>query len=82
MVTVINVDVYHFPKFCARYFWRIANNILRNGKYDIPPLFNVPEVLSSASDKVDLFDLFAEISKNYSFDESSISFLAFPSRTI
>ena len=36
-------------------FWRIANSILNKGKSPIPPLFNDPEVLSSASDKSKLF---------------------------
>ena len=36
-------------------FWRIANSLLNKGKSSIPPLFNGPEVLSSASDKAKLF---------------------------
>ena len=36
-------------------FWRIANSVLNKGKSAIPPLFNEPEVLSSASDKAKLF---------------------------
>ena len=32
-------------------FWQIANSVLNKGKSAIPPLFNGPEVLSSASDK-------------------------------
>ena len=36
-------------------FWRIANSVLNKGKSAITPLFNGPEVLSSASDKVKLF---------------------------
>ena len=32
-------------------FWRIANSVLNKGKSAIPPLFNGPEELSSASDK-------------------------------
>ena len=36
-------------------FWRIANSVLNKGKSAIPPLFNGPEVLSSASDKAKLF---------------------------
>ena len=38
-------------KLGSRDFWRIANSVLNKGKSDIPPLFNGPEVLSSASDK-------------------------------
>ena len=36
-------------------FWRIANSVLNKGKSAIPPLFNMPEVLSSTSDKAKLF---------------------------
>ena len=36
-------------------FWRIANSVLNKGKSAIPPLFNLPEVLSSAPDKARLF---------------------------
>ena len=36
-------------------FWQIANSVLDKGKSAIPPLFNGPEVLSSASDKAKLF---------------------------
>ena len=32
-------------------FWRIANSVLNKGKSAIPPLFNGPELLFSASDK-------------------------------
>ena len=39
----------------SRDFWRIANSVLNKGKFAIPPLFNGPEVLSSASDKAKLF---------------------------
>ena len=38
-------------KLGSRDFWRIANSVLNKGKSAIPPLFNGPEVLSSASDK-------------------------------
>ena len=31
--------------------WQIANSVLNKGKFAIPPLFNNPEVLSSACDK-------------------------------
>ena len=36
-------------------FWRIANGVLNKGKSAIPHLFNDPEVLSSAYDKIKLF---------------------------
>ena len=40
----------------SRDFWRIANSVLNKVKSAIPPLFNSPEVLSSASDKAKLFE--------------------------
>ena len=42
-------------KLGSRDFWRIANIFLNKGKSAIPPLFNDPEVLLSASDKAKLF---------------------------
>ena len=36
-------------------FWKTAINVLNKVKSAIPPLFNSPEVLSSASDKAKLF---------------------------
>ena len=36
-------------------FWQIADIVLNKGKSDIPPLYNGPEVLCSASDKAKLF---------------------------
>ena len=42
-------------KLGSRDLWRIANSILNKGKSAIPPLFSVPEVSSSASDKAKLF---------------------------
>ena len=44
-------------------FWQIANSVLNKGKSATPPLFNGPEVLSSACDKAKLFD--ENFSKNY-----------------
>ena len=44
-----------FQKLGSWDFWRIANSVLNKGKSAIPPLFNGPEVLSSASDKAKLF---------------------------
>ena len=60
-------------------FWRIANSVLNKGKSAIPPLFNGPEVLSSASDKAKLFA--ENFSKNSDLDDSGISLSVFPSRT-
>ena len=37
-------------KLGSRDLWRIVNNVFSKGKYAIPPLFNGPEVLSSASE--------------------------------
>ena len=60
-------------------FWRIANSALNKDKSAIPPLFNGPEVLSSASDKAKLFA--KNFSKNSNLDDSGISLPVFPSRT-
>ena len=66
-------------KLGSRDFWRIANSVLNKGKSAIPPLFNGPEVLSSASDKAKLFA--ENFSKNSNLDGSGISLPVFPSRT-
>ena len=42
-------------KLGSRDFWRTANSVFNKGKSAIPPLFNDPKVLSSASDKTKLF---------------------------
>ena len=42
-------------KLGSRNFLRIANSVLNKGKSAIPPLFNGPELLSSASEKAKLF---------------------------
>ena len=55
---------------------RIANSILNKGKSAIPPLFNRPEVLSSASDKAKLLD--KNFSNNSNLDDSGILFTCFP----
>ena len=66
-------------KLGSRDFWRIANSVLNKGKSAIPPLFNGPKVLSSASDKAKLFA--ENFSMNSSLDDSGISLPVFPSRT-
>ena len=38
-------------KLGPRDFWQIANKVPNKGKSALPPLFNCPEMLSSASDK-------------------------------
>ena len=60
-------------------FWQIANRVLNKCKSAIPPLFNGPEVLSSASDKAKLFA--ENFSKNSNLDDSGISLPFFLSRT-
>ena len=58
---------------------QIANSVLNKGKSAIPPLFNDPVVLSSASVKAKLFaENFSEISN---LDDSGISLPVFPSIT-
>ena len=66
-------------KLGSRDFWRIANSVLNKGKSAIPPLFNGPEVLSSASDKAKLFT--ENFSKNSNLDDLGISLPVFLSRT-
>ena len=63
-------------KLGSQDFWQIANSVFNKGKAAIPPLFNGPEVLSSASDKAKLFA--KNFSKNSNHDDSGISL---PSRT-
>ena len=66
-------------KLGSRDFSRIANSVLNKGKSAIPPLFNGPKVLSSASGKAKLFA--KNFSKNSNLDDSGISLPVFPSRT-
>ena len=66
-------------KLGSRDFWRIANSVLKKGKSAIPPLFNGPEVLSSASDKGKLFA--ENFSLNSNLDDSGVSLPVFHSRT-
>ena len=68
-----------FQKLASRDFWRIANSVLNKGKSAIPPLFNRPEVLSSASDKAKLFA--ENFSFNSNLDDLGVSLNVFPSRT-
>ena len=56
-------------KLDFRDFWPIANSVLNKGKSVIPPLFNGPKALSSASDK------------NSNLDDSVIPLPVFRSRT-
>ena len=60
-------------------FWRIANSVVSKCKSAILPLFNRPEVLSSASDKAKLFA--ENFSKNSNPDDLGISLPVFPPRT-
>ena len=62
-------------KLGSRDFWQIASSVLSKGKSAIPPLFNGPEALSAASDKVKLFAV------NSNLDDSAISLPVFLSRT-
>ena len=66
-------------KLGSQDLWRIADSVLNKGKSAIPPLFNGPEVLSSASDKAKLFA--KNFSKNSNLDDSGISLPVFSSRT-
>ena len=62
-------------KLGSRDFWRIANSVLNKGKSAIPPLFNGPEVFSSASDKAKLFA--ENFSLNSNLDDSGVSLPVF-----
>ena len=68
-----------FQKLGSCDFWQIANSVLNKGKSAIPPLFNSLELLSSVSDKANLFD--ENFSQNSNFDDLGISLTVFPSRT-
>ena len=72
-------DSINSQKLGSHDFWRIANTVLNKGKSAIPPLFNGPEVLSSASDKAKLFA--ENFSLNSNLDGSGVSLPAFASRT-
>ena len=54
-------------------------SVLNKSKSAIPPLFNSPEFLSSASDKAKLFA--KNFSKSSNLDNSGISLPVFPPRT-
>ena len=67
-----------YQKLGSQGFWQTSNSVLNKGKYLIPPLFNNPEVLSSASDKAKLFT--ENFSKNSNLDDS-FSLTVFSSKT-
>ena len=71
--------IFELTEHHSQSFRQIANSVLNKGKSAIPPLFNGPEVLSSASDKAKMFSV--NFSKNSNLDESGISLPVFPSRT-
>ena len=52
-------------------FWQIVNSVLSKGKSAIPPIFNGPGVLSSASDKAKLF------AENFSKNSNLFTFFPF-----
>ena len=66
-------------KLGSQDFCRIANSVLKKGKSAIPPLFNGPQVVPSASDKAKLFA--ENFSKNSNPDDLGISLPVFPPRT-
>ena len=66
-------------KFGSRGFWQISISVVNKDKSAIPPLFNGPGVLSSASDKAELFA--ENFSENSNLDGSDNSLPVFPSRT-
>ena len=66
-------------KLGSQDFWQIANIVLNKIKSAILPLFNGPEVLSSASDKATLFA--ENFSKNSNLEDSGISSPVFLSKS-
>ena len=58
-------------KLVSSDFWHIANSVLNKSKSAIPPLFNDPEVLPSASDKAKLFP--KNLSQNSNLNDSGAS---------
>ena len=60
-------------------FWQIAKSVFSKDKSAIPPLFNSPEVLSSAFDKAKLFA--KNFPKNSNLDDLGISSPIFAART-
>ena len=72
-------DAIASQKLGSRDFWRIVNSVLNRKKSVIPPLFNGPEVLTSALSKAEQFaKLFSE---NSNLDDSGAELPSFPSRT-
>ena len=63
----------------SRDFWRICNSVLNRGKSTIPPLFNGPEVLTTSTDKANLFA--RNFSSNSTLDDGFQQLPDFPSRT-
>ena len=68
-----------FQKLGSLDFWQITNSVLNKGKSTIPPPFNNPEELSSATDKAKLFA--KNFSKNSNLDYSGILLPVFSSKT-
>ena len=63
-----NKRVYQFPETQLSGPLENSNNVLKKGKSIIPPLFNGPNVSSSASNKAKLFP--KSFSKNFNLDDS------------
>ena len=66
-------------KLGSRDLWRIAKSIVNKDKSVVSPLFNGPEMLSSASDKAKLSA--KKFSKNSNLDDSGTSLPVFLPRT-
>ena len=60
-------------------FWMICNSVLNRGKSTMPPLFNGQEVLTTSTDKVNLFA--RKFSCNSTLDDGSQQRNDFPSCT-
>ena len=76
---LIKQKIPSLPRNLTQDFWQIGNSVLCKGKSAIPPLFNNPEMLSSASDTGKSFA--KNFPKYSNLDDSGITLPVFPSRT-
>ena len=70
---------HHFPETWLSELQANCYSIIKKGNSALTPLFNISEMLSSASNKAIFF--LKNISKNSNVDDSDISLTVFPSRT-
>ena len=63
----------------SRDFWRISDSVLNRENSTIPPLFIGPKILTTSTDKANLFD--RNFTCNSNLDDGSQQLPDFPSRT-